>query len=549
MNTAEAIRDIEIAELQEFDARETFASFVPMFSRDYKMGWFHRRLCRKYQRFVERVERREGPRMMLFVPPQRGKSELVSRNGPAWVLGRHPEWNFIHGSYGQSLANNFGRDVRGIIARPRYGAVFPDTRPGVYGSEAGGAEQVAHLTLSKGGSYKAVGVGVGTTGSPADIFSIDDPVKDQKSAESEIAPEDILKWYLTVAQTRLSPGGGILLTMTRWRLNDLAGQLLDIVEETGDQWEIVCHPAIAVEDEYDDDTKELLRRAGEVLHPERHTLEEVQKVKRTFVALGRVHEWSSLYQQNPVPEEGTYYLSTDFRTVKSAPKHLNSYITTDLALGRKNANDWTVLLPSGVDPNDDLYLLPGAVRRRMDSLETACRLLLLADEIDAQLITLPNDHMGRTLKPFLEKLMDGAEDDDAVVLRMPDGTKEEFEIPRRYYTIEMMPVIEDKTARGRAFQARQRMGKVFWVDGPFYQDHAKPELLAFPAGKHDDIADCCADIGRLLEVLDKARGPKQDEKVFVKPKRWTQVPGRAEREPTIKPLFGGHDGGKDLFTR
>jgi hypothetical protein len=548
VNVADALRDIEIAELQEFDARDQFASFVPMFSRDYKMGWFHRRLCRKYQRFVERVERREGPRMMVFVPPQRGKSQVVSRCGPAWVLGRHPEWNFIHASYGQSLANSFGRDVRGILNQQRYQAVFPDTRIGVYGSEEGGAEQVATLTLSEGGGYKAVGVGVGTTGAPADIFSIDDPVKDQKSAESEISPQDQIKWYLTVAQTRLSPGAGVLLTMTRWRLNDLAGMLLDIVEQTGDAWEIVCHPAIAIEDEYDDDTKELLRRAGEVLHPERHTLEEVQKVKRTFLALGRDHEWSALYQQNPVPSEGTYYLTTDFQTIPRASKARNAYITTDLALGKKTSNDWTVLMPWGVNPDDEIEALPGAVRRRMDSLETACRLLVLADEVDAQEIMLPNDHMGRTLRPFLEKLMDGAEGDDAVLVRCSDGTTQEFEIPKRYYTIEMMTVIEDKVARGRAFQARQRMGKVKWVDCPFYRDFARPELLAFPNGKKDDIADNCADIGRRLEALDKAKGPKKNKREWTRPKRWDQ--GKKPSTATINPLFGDDDDEPEgLFSR
>lgn len=526
MNIATALRDLEVAELQEFLARDDLLAFTQMFTADYLAGWVHREIADELMQVVHQVEARESPRLMLFMPPGHGKSQLVSRCLPAWTFGRHPAWELVCSTYGQDLSSDLGAKVRGIMREVRYRSVFHDV------DLDDSAQAKDHFDTTKGGTYRAVGVGGALSGRRAHLLIVDDPVKGREAAESAAYQAMAWDWWSSVARTRLYPGGGVVLLMTRYHQLDLAGRILERAEAGGEKWRVITYPAIAREDEQH-------RKRGEALHPERYSLKDLESLRLTIDP----RDWNALYQQNPVPDDGIYYNARDFHVINRTPKHLNCYITTDLALGAKSGNDYTVLLPGGVSPDDDLVLIPGAVRRRMDALETACRLLQLADEVDAQFITLPNDHMGRTLRPFLEKLMEGAEDDDAVRVGSVD-----FEIPRRFYAIEMLPVVQDKVARSAAFHARQRMGKVKWVDCPFYREEARPELLQFPAGKHDDIADCCADFGRLLELLDAARGPKKNEREWTKPKRWERRT-RRDDTPALQPLFGGDDGGKDLFTR
>ena len=100
-----------------------------------------------------------------------------------------------------------------------------------------------------GGSVKSVGVGGPLTGRGAHVLVIDDPVKDDQKALSEIERNRTWSWYTQTAYTRLAPGGGVLFMMTRWHEDDLAGRLLEKAKAGGDQWRVVSFPAIAEEDE------------------------------------------------------------------------------------------------------------------------------------------------------------------------------------------------------------------------------------------------------------------------------------------------------------
>ena len=144
------------------------------------------------------------------------------------------------------------------------------------------------------GSLRSVGVEGGITGMGADILSIDDPFKDRKSADSPTIRESVWDWYTSTAYTRLSPGGGVLVTVTRWHEDDLVGRLVEAMkQEGGDQWEIVNYPAIAERDEPH-------RKKGEALHPGRYPLEMLLRIKHNIGS----YDWGSLYQQHPTPRGG-----------------------------------------------------------------------------------------------------------------------------------------------------------------------------------------------------------------------------------------------------
>jgi hypothetical protein len=123
-------------------------------------------------------------------------------------------------SYGAELATDFGRDVRSVVASEQYQALFP----AVSLAEDSRAKNRWHT--AHGGVYVAAGVGGPLTGRGAHILNIDDPLKDREEADSDVIREKVWNWYRAVAYTRLQPGGAVILTMTCWHPDDLAGRLL-----------------------------------------------------------------------------------------------------------------------------------------------------------------------------------------------------------------------------------------------------------------------------------------------------------------------------------
>ena len=271
-------------------SRKHMLPFVERFDPNYQAGWVHKDICQRLEKFSDDVANRESPRLMLFMPPRHGKSTLASVAFPAWHLGRNPEHEFISCSYSGSLAMSFSRKVRHQLREPNYknifnGAVLDPT-----------SQSVESWLTTKGGGYVAAGVGGGITGKGAHVLVIDDPVKNREDAESEYNRDSVWDWYTSTAYTRLAPGGGILVILTRWHDDDLAGRLLQAAAEGADEWEVVRYPALAEEDE-------VFRKEGDALHPERYNIESLDKIRR---AIGP-RDWSALYQQNPVADEGDYF--------------------------------------------------------------------------------------------------------------------------------------------------------------------------------------------------------------------------------------------------
>src|SRR6516225_2467964 len=101
-------------------AKISLISFTEYTYPRYQAATIHHQIAEQ----LERVERGEVDRLMLLLPPRHGKSELASRRFPAWYLGLHPERHFISASANATLAEDFGRDVRNLIAGPEYAQIF-----------------------------------------------------------------------------------------------------------------------------------------------------------------------------------------------------------------------------------------------------------------------------------------------------------------------------------------------------------------------------------------------------------------------------------------
>ncbi len=314
-------------------AASSFPHFLCYSSAEYDMQWFHRIIARKCQEIVEGTLGTNC--LMLFVPPQHGKSEIVSRKFPAWVLGSRPSSKVAGASYSSDLAQQFSRAIQRTMEDDTFREVFPASQIGGK-SVRGIVRNVDYFETSEGGFYKAVGVGGSLTGTPVDIGIIDDPVKDAMEAYSQTFRDRVWEWYTDVFLTRLHNQSKQILIMTRWHEDDLAGRLLELEPE---KWTVVSIPAIREGEGMAEDP----RKEGEALWEERHSLERLLDVEkrspRTFAAL---------YQQRPTVEGGNIVKRDWFRRVSAADfrrMHGSEPVVffLDTAYTDKTSND-----PSGI---------------------------------------------------------------------------------------------------------------------------------------------------------------------------------------------------------
>lgn len=264
---------------------------------------FHKRYYSKLTDFAHGRIRK----LMVFMPPQHGKSEGSTRRLPAFIVGDRPDTKVAIVSYNSPKARKFNREIQRIIDSPEYKTIFPNTClnasnittiAGAWLRNADECEIVGYR-----GGFKTVGVGGALTGEPVDILIMDDIYKDAKTAWSPVVRESVSDWYDTVADTRLHNGSQQLIVFTRWHEDDLAGTLLRQQgtyhpTDNPNGWVVVIYQAIkeGAPTEYDP------RNEGEALWAERHSLEKLQSTRSR-----NKHVFDSLYQQNPKPSEGLMY--------------------------------------------------------------------------------------------------------------------------------------------------------------------------------------------------------------------------------------------------
>lgn len=319
---------------------------------NFQQGWFNRIIAYELQKFYFDVMAGEQPRLLIQAPPRSGKSEMFSRRFPAWAFGQNPDLQMIAASYSADLASRMNRDVQRIIDSEEYKDIFPNTSFSINSQASpSSSKNIRNSEIFEiaghRGAYRSAGVGGGITGMGADIAIIDDPVKDAKEANSQTVRDSVWDWYTSTFYTRLSPKSGILLGMTRWHEDDLAGRLLAEMEKGGDKWRVVSFPAIAENDEE-------FRLEGEALHPERYNLEHLDKIKK---AVG-TQTWNALYQQRPSSKGGDVIKRSWFKhRYKVLPIMKRVIIAGDTAQKIKQHNDFSVFIVAGEGVDGGIYII------------------------------------------------------------------------------------------------------------------------------------------------------------------------------------------------
>lgn len=233
-------------------------------------------------------------RLIISMPPQEGKSQRTSRRFPLWALTQNPDLRIAIASYELGVARRWGRAIRDDIT--------------THGAELGlsirddlSAQHEWQLDGHEGGVYSA-GIGGALTGRPVDLAIIDDPIKDREQADSKVYRERVWSWWTDVMATRLAPGAPVVLILTRWHHDDLAGRLL--AAEDGHLWRVVNIPAQADHNPDKDERDALERAPGEFMDSARgRTTRQWEAIK---VRSGS-RTWASLYQGRPTPDVGNLF--------------------------------------------------------------------------------------------------------------------------------------------------------------------------------------------------------------------------------------------------
>lgn len=433
-------------------AKGSLLGFTKHTNDIYQVANHHKLIAEK----LEAVERGDIDRLMIFMPPRHGKSELASKRFPAWCLGRDPKRQIIAASYNSDLANDFGRNVRNIVGSPEFTEVFNGV------SLAPDSQAANRMNTNAGGAYVAAGVGTAITGRGANIALIDDPLKDREEADSQRRRDLVWDWYRSTLFTRLMPNGAIILIQTRWHEDDLAGRLL---EAEGDQWEILDLPAI--------------NRDNKALWPEWYPLPVLERIKSTVGP----REWSALYQQQPQPDEGTFFQRDWFKTWDKLPE-LRYYGTSDYAV-TDSGGDYTVHRVWGIDASGAIYRVDGWRGQTSADVWIEEKLNLIA-KYNPLAWFGEAGVIKKSVEPMLERRM------------------RERKI---YCRMEWIASIADKASRARSIQSRLAMGMVY-----FEPQADIAEFLAFPAGKHDDDVDTASMIGLALDDAHPAIATFEEKK-------------------------------------
>lgn len=449
-----------------------------------------RMLCQ----IMEKVESGKLKRVAVSIGPQLGKSQILSRAFPAWCTGRDPYRNLMLGTYNQTFAEEFGGEVRTMVEAPLHQAVFPGHRL------SKGALDL--MITEQGGKTAFVGVGGSGTGKPADFFVVDDPIRSDDDAQSQLYRDRIWKWFNSVVFTRCHSKSGIVVVHTRWHEDDLIGRLCDPNHPErdkqyagiADDWTYINIPAVIEDPKLAADLgltlevpteSRVIDQFGDkpmsALWPDRKGLAFLSEAKRMDP-----RTFQALYMGQPTREDGEYFKAEHILEYDPSdlPSDLKIYGASDHAVSTKQDRDPSVLGCVGVDDNDDIWVLPDLAWRRMQTDQTVEELLMQFKLHKPQLWWMESELISKSFGPFLHKRM----------------LEEKI-----YVTIDPVIPAKDKQTRARAIQGRMSMGKVHLPRfAPWYQA-ARRELLRFPYGTHDDFVDFLSHIGMGLV---KARGLK-----------------------------------------
>lgn len=449
-------------------ARDGLLAFAGHVNPVYRAEWFHALIAEHLEAF----ERGDLPRLIVSMPPQHGKTELVSRLLPAWMLGRRPDLRILAGSYSDSLASLVNMDVQRYIDSEAYQQVFPATRLPAPGQAFEARRRRERRrgsyfeVVGRRGFYRSAGVGVGISGVPADVGIIDDPIKNREEAESATYRDRVWSWFTSSFMVRLRKDSRLLVVMTRWHEDDFVGRLKESAERGGLQWVELRLPALAEEEgRHPRDP----RAPGEALWPVMFPAETIAERQRTMTS----YEFAGLYQQRPRNPGGS-----EFDRKLLASRVLDEPVQAPGARrcrawdcgGTEGAGDWTAGVRVCRLP-DGRYVIEDVVRHRVGPAKVD-ELIFTTAQADGRAVLVREEQ-------------EGGSSGKAVIV----GRRQR--LGELGYDYEGVPSAAEKSIRRLPVRALAEAGKLWLVRGA-WNAALLDELEALPNARHDDQSDALA---------------------------------------------------------
>ena len=477
-------------------------------------GYRHHRLVGLYLEAVARHIRTRGKegigRLMITMPPRHGKTEQCSRQFPAWLLGLMPDTRIILTSYNGDRANANSRGARDLVMEARYAAVFGEKSSvdaPVDLSADSRAVTAWDLANPHRGGVVAAGGGGGITGTGAHLMVVDDPLRGREEAESRAQRDKVWDWWTSTAYTRLEDGGAVVVIMTRWHPDDLAGRLLTQMasDPMADQWQVVNLPAIwsppspqpspltpsanapgalrgGEGDGWAGFFRDMLlngvwvqkedplgRKPGEALWPEKYSEEDLLRIQTNVGA----HDWISLYQQSPIQREGAMFKPEWVDVVDRIPGKVIARVRYWDKAGTEGGGDYSAGVLMAMT-NDKHFYIEHVKREQLS--------FYVRNQTMAKMIDADGEREGPVVKTYQE-VEPGAAGKEAAantvkemqgrgIIADPVGNK-------------------SKDVRAMALSTACEAGLVHLVRAEWNQKFME-ELMMFPKGVHDDQVDAAA---------------------------------------------------------
>ena len=453
------------AQAIRYGARETlatryYADYFKLVNPDYKLYKHIQYICDKVQKIIDG----EQHNYIVEMPPQHGKSTTITKTFPSYYLMRHPDKHVMLVAYSEDLYSDFSASNRRI---------FEDWGGRLFGLHTEkSTSQEFTIADHRGGLY-ATSITGGATGKPADLLIIDDPVKNYLEASSKTKKDGIWNEWVSTFETRLQQSGSVILIMTRWQTDDLAGRLLakNENEKNGKKWEEIKFPAIAEEDDI------LGRKVGDPLCPQLHNIDDLKNHKRSM----GTQKFTAEYQQSPTIEGGGVFKRNWVRYyVPSREVQARLHLTDKdaVVIGKHfddKAQSWDATFKSG--ENDDY--VAGQVWYRRDA---NYYLMYWVHDRMSFTETLKAIQQTTTLYPdAYSKYIEDKANGSAIIDTL------------RNKVAGIIPITPDggKEVRASAVTPLWEAGNVY-VPHPLWKPEIEDmleEIFAFPNAPHDDYVD------------------------------------------------------------
>lgn len=442
----------------------------------WKKSRFGRFLCDEVQRFVEAETDHPYDIMILNVPPQTGKSMTVTGTLPSWYLGKYQHGKVIEISYNTDYARQFGRQNREKIRE--------------YGQQVFGAKVASRpsgelefeLTNHVGGMISR-GVDAGVTGRGCTLMIIDDPIKNRKEADSPTTRERLWNEWTDSYRSRLAPGAKVIIIMTRWHQDDLAGRIIEKEKHVT----VLNLPCEAEESD------PMGRDVGEPLHPEIGKDEEwLKEFKEAIIRSEGTRTWEALYQGHPTIEEGNMVKREWWQFYDVLPEQRLEIMSIDATFKDSDRADFVAIQVWA--KTDAQYFLIDRVKERMDFVSTINMIKYMRFAHPRVTGILVEDKAnGPAIMSMLRKDIPG------IIAVDPAG---------------------GKVARVNAVSPAIESGNVFLPLGKTWTQEFIEEFAAFPNAAHDDEVDCCSQaLNRLIYTYTHIEAPKDEDLELLQPKQ------------------------------